>query len=555
MNITILSGGSGNDALVKGLKKLYKNINVKVITNMYDSGKSTGVCRKITNTLGVSDVRKNHERMYKAMCKNPDARIIEFYSNRYTFNKGNEVEEIKSLLYSWGLEQFEQYVDRFFANPLANKFTYNDFSVANIIYSQMYAEIGYESTNKYFTELLGLDDFVLINSFDNVYINAITDSGKVILDEGDIVEYKNADDKINSIVYLGGDRPIINNKAIFSILNADLVIISTGTFWSSIYPTLDYGDFYKYVNRSHADKIWIMNNEFDKDSYGVSSNDFISKFEELGLDLSDFKILENLDSIEELHEANDKYNIYYRHMENNKGKHNADIVAKEILKIHFNLDPDNVDKILFDFDDTIWSRNDDLRDISIDNVKLIGCSLHDKSIIVSGNSYDSIYKKLSAVFGSKLDGFDVDIWADSNSVLRRKNDIKFEVDEFNASTEFKAIKELIEDKFDLSSYSSSKAYLKYKPLSELERSLLVEYINNLGYDVIAKKTGKTTVDVMHSDNNKSKIFDILKLSDSNTLYIGDEIDSGNDADIAKKCTNFIHVDSVEDTNLILKLLV
>ena len=32
MKITILSGGSGNDSLIRGLKSLYKNIDVKVYT-------------------------------------------------------------------------------------------------------------------------------------------------------------------------------------------------------------------------------------------------------------------------------------------------------------------------------------------------------------------------------------------------------------------------------------------------------------------------------------------------------------------------------------------
>lgn len=103
MNIVILSGGSGNDSLVKGLKSMYPESNIKVIINAYDSGKSTGICRKVTNTLGVSDIRKNHIRMYKALNDNPDARLLEFYDGRYNFTKGKEIEEIYNLLCSWEL--------------------------------------------------------------------------------------------------------------------------------------------------------------------------------------------------------------------------------------------------------------------------------------------------------------------------------------------------------------------------------------------------------------------------------------------------------------------
>ena len=43
MNIVILSGGSGNDSLIKGLKEMYPESDIKVIINAYDSGKSTGI--------------------------------------------------------------------------------------------------------------------------------------------------------------------------------------------------------------------------------------------------------------------------------------------------------------------------------------------------------------------------------------------------------------------------------------------------------------------------------------------------------------------------------
>ena len=80
LKITILSGGSGNDALIKGLKQIYEDCEIKVIVNAYDNGKSTGVCRKLTNTLGVSDIRKNHIRLYKTINPHIDERLIELLS-------------------------------------------------------------------------------------------------------------------------------------------------------------------------------------------------------------------------------------------------------------------------------------------------------------------------------------------------------------------------------------------------------------------------------------------------------------------------------------------
>ena len=146
MKIVILSGGSGNDALIKGLEKFVNDdadLEVKVIVNAYDNGKSTGVCRAITDTLGVSDIRKNHSRMYEAKHKdNLDQNILEFYNKRYNFSdSGKDVKsQIFDLLDKWQMAEYKGYVKRFFENPKAKNFKFNDFSVSNIVYAEMYKE-------------------------------------------------------------------------------------------------------------------------------------------------------------------------------------------------------------------------------------------------------------------------------------------------------------------------------------------------------------------------------------------------------------------------------
>ena len=349
MKIVVLSGGSGNDALIRGLKKFYPDCDVKVIVNAYDNGKSTGVCRKITNTLGVSDIRKNHIRLYKATVFSVNKNLVEFYENRYDFDS---IEKPHHLLIDWGLADLYKYVVRFFERCSVTEF--KDFNIANIVYSEMYSELGYEETNQYFCNLLGIDDFVILNSFDNVFINAVTSSFKILNDEGDIVEYKNAEDPIKCIFYTGENNQTLNPKAIDLVLDANLIIISTGTFWSSIYPTLHYADFWQYINNSSAKKLWVINNEEDKDAYGVTSNNFITYMESLGLDLTDFTILENLDAKDSLQQDNPKYRIVKKSMGNINGKHDGDLYAKEVYNLYYGIDDiaENT-KYVFDFDDTI----------------------------------------------------------------------------------------------------------------------------------------------------------------------------------------------------------
>ena len=59
---------------------------------------------------------------------------------------------------------------------------------------------------------------------------------------------------------------------------------------------------------------------------------------------------------------------------------------------------------------------------------------------------------------------------------------------------------------------------------------------------------------MSANNSKKSVFDYLHLGDVKTLYIGDEIDSGNDRDIATACTTFVNVVDAKETNFILKLI-
>jgi 2-phospho-L-lactate transferase/gluconeogenesis factor (CofD/UPF0052 family)/hydroxymethylpyrimidine pyrophosphatase-like HAD family hydrolase len=572
MNITILSGGTGNDSLVTGLKQFYPDANIKVIVNAYDNGKSTGVCRTITNTLGVSDIRKNHIRMYKATAEIPDQRLIEFLENRYDLTPGEEYVDVSKYLRLWGLPQLDKYAQAFFSNPLASQYTYKSFNIANIIYSQMYKELGYEETNQYFCKLLGIDDFVILNSFDNIYIGAVTADGTIIDDEGAIVDYRTNGNPIIKLTYdysQGNCVNGLNRNAVEAVLDADILIISTGTFWSSIYPTLEYLNFYSYVNLSKAKKIWAINNEEDGDSYGVTSNMFIGYMQELGLHLKDFTILENSDAKATLREVNSTYadNIAIHSMGNTAGKHDGYKYVKAILRIFYNLDYlRNYDKVIFDFDDTLWSRKPELMNFSVENIKLLNAHA-DKYLIISGNSYKSIHDKLSIIYGTDLNDFNVDIWADANTTLYRHADpIEYYNDIILNNNYMDIVDQLKMWSITDVEVNNSEhpAYIKIKPLTELERTLLVNLLdstifnsnNDINYHAKAISSGFTTVDIIHEDNTKGKLFEYTfdRFDGDNILYLGDEFDSGNDRDIAKLCKQAICVRSAKETNIILKLL-
>lgn len=565
MKTVILSGGSGNDSLIRGLKYYYPSMNCKVIVNAYDNGKSTGVCRAVTNTLGVSDIRKNHIRMYKAMHGNRDKNIIEFYDNRYDFTPGNEVAEITEKLNTWGMPQFIPLVERFFATPEAKNYRYTDFNISNIVYAEMYAQSGYESTNDYFcNKILDIDSFVLLNSFSNAYLKAVTNSGYVIKDEGEIVEWCNRDDKIESCLYGTVMNTELNPRAVASIESADLIIISTGTFWSSIYPTLEFGDLYKFINKNtHAKKVWALNCEEDKDSYGVSADEFISHLRKLGLSLDDFTILVNSDACDILRIVNDKdVACHYSHMGNQNGKHDPNKYAKSVLECYYGFDNFTPEQIVCDFDDTLWPRNTSLNNIGIDNIKLLNST--NMGVIISGNSFSSIKTKLASIYGSDLSDFNIPVWADASSTEYFHGVKTYTIkDCFISRDTLEKVEGHINKLFGMTAVSHPNTdlpYIKYKPLGKLERMLFTYLFNNyIRYnintpDLLANITGKSTVDITTSGDNKVKVYKECEFESMNILYIGDEVDKGNDCNVSKLATKSIHTSGVEETNCILKVL-
>ncbi len=460
------------------------------------------------------------------------------------------------------MSEYGVYAKRFFERPEASNYEFRDFSISNIIYSEMYSELGYEKTNKHFCDKLNLPDFVILNSFDNLFIQAETQSGRLIRDEGEIVFWNNPDDKIVKMHYdVKDDSYGINPCAIEAIKEADYIIISTGTFWSSIQPTIEYLDFFKYINSAKAKKVWVMNNEEDGDSFGVSSVDFIKYMEETGLDLSEFTIVLNSDARDSLKMQDEKHNFAVKAMGNIKGKHDCNKYARALFQIYYDLkNVENYDKIIFDFDDTIWARNatEEQEKYSLENVKMINDNLGDRAVIISGNSFDSIDKKLNTVYGEKLKNFNSDIWADANSTLyRHGEDVDF-ISDFVINDKYEKIINELGNKYSLHIEKIGKNAVNYKvkPLTQLERELLVDLIDKTyPGDISCRIAGRTTVDILSPKNNKSVVFKHCKFDDLNTLFIGDEIAGGNDSAISNLCTKAIQVKDIYETNALLKLLI
>jgi len=206
---------------------------------------------------------------------------------------------------------------------------------------------------------------------------------------------------------------------------------------------------------------------------------------------------------------------------------------------------------LYDFDDTLWSRNPDEIEKSIENIKLLN-ELPD-TYIVSGNSYQHIKEKIELALGD-INNCNINIIADANTNLYKNNKIISSIKNMSITNYEEIIKKIeklgYKNKMTiLYNINNEPINIKIKPLDNDERDYLYYELNDNINKVV--KAGKTTIDILNINNNKINIFNSFNIDRNNCIYFGDEIKYGNDKDIALLCKEYIEIDSIYKMNKIL----
>lgn len=577
MNIVIFSGGTGSTNLIKGLKQ-FSNYNVHItnLVNAYDDGLSTGVCRQICDVLGPSDIRKCQYIQYINSNQIIDKRIVSLFEDRFDLpgNTDAQCQFCIDLLYKMDFKEFSdvfiQAIMDFFsyAKQKIDCFPkYKNFNIANIIYSAMFKKYGYQSTIDYFKKFLNISDDVILNSYDNLTLNAVTKDGSTLSDEASIVGYNNKNDIIDKIVFLKNNEivssPNISAESILAIENADLILFSSGTQWSSLIPTYLTNGMKESLSKSKAKKILIMNNECDKDMIGINSIEILNILKAI-LPVDDITVLFNNSACEDLKYIPDFLKHYkLATMGSIGGKHDAYLLAKNIFILYFQ-EFLNCDNYIFDFDNTIFNKNIS-DDFFVKNCLLISKLSFFKSVgITTGNSFKHIYSNLCKVFGNNLKNFNCKIYADggiveydnfgnvlndfSNFYVEKYLDIYnkvLEIVDYNIKVDFRG------------HFNNNISCLSFGGLSDRERKILKAYLdlyfenNKLNNKCLLN--GKTSVDILNKNTDKSFILN----NNNNTMYIGDECDrqDGHDFNIAHKSKYYLNVNNIYDTYLFLNTLI
>ncbi len=211
--LSVLGGGTGLSTLLRGLKKL--PFEISAIVSVCDDGSSTGRLREEFKTPAVGDIRKV---------------LISL----------SEDEENVGKLFDYRFRTFSDLDGHTLGNLL--------LTGADDIAGNMSGAI--ELVNS----LLRLKGKVIPLTEDNVTLMAKMTNGKTVSGEHNITASK---EKIKRVYYK--KEPQVNEDVLKAIREADAIILSMGSLYTSIIPNLLCKDVIKEIDKSTAKIIYVCN--------------------------------------------------------------------------------------------------------------------------------------------------------------------------------------------------------------------------------------------------------------------------------------------------------
>ncbi len=589
-NIVIFSGGSGSILIQEGLSAIYENnsYNLDIIINAYDNGKSTGICRKIFDSkiLGPSDLRKNHLAQFKMQyadeLKDPESResaLFELFNCRISAGSKEEyydeacrilealsdkigekgTQYLKSLINYFFFENFKNHVWR----KTLNGVEFKDFSIANIFYSAAAAMNGdsMRLAGKALARLLRIKDNVHLISDVNLYLQAKTESGYLIPDEGDIVSWDNPDDKIVSAILLRDGKeyiPTIDEgtdlSEVRSIKNiveeADLIIFSSGTQWSSLIPSYMHSGLRDILSSSHAKKYLVMNNIEDHDMKGVTADEIVDILGRY-IPMEDVTAIVNMDAVTGLNCVN-KGRAISAHIGECDGKHDPEKLIQFLMDDFLNI-PDEEKSYVFDLDETLWDEraNNFGKKIGIENMNLFNGIIH------SGNTYEHVRDVFKYLYHQDRV---VDIYSDFGAVHFTSADYTVDL-----LTDRYVVDPLVAEELEKMDEFKGKVQIRgegcvitIKPLYNRKVCLqkVRKCLESFDGKYKAYISGHTSIDVMHKDYNKKTMLKIIMekhdLKPSQVVFVGNETKKGAESHIQELGVHTVQVDDIFECNILLK---
>ena len=211
--VVIIGGGSGTSTLVRGLKQF--PIDLSVVVSVCDDGRSTGILREEFDIPAIGDLRK----------------VI------------SSLSETEPL----------------FAEHLEYRFKttsdLNGHAVGNLLLAALCNITGNMSDGiESLSKVLNFKGKVLPLTEDNVVLMGIMEDDSIVEGEHKITE---SDNKIKDIYYK--ERPILNEEVIKKIKEADMIILSMGSLYTSISCNLIIDEMREAIDESKGKILYVCN--------------------------------------------------------------------------------------------------------------------------------------------------------------------------------------------------------------------------------------------------------------------------------------------------------
>jgi len=320
--ILIFCGGRGSGELANQLVE--RGHDVTVCVNAYDDGLSTGRLRQMFDCLGPSDIRKNllslmdldaagYWSRFEAFSYRYDAdeaRADEFRrelesvitgvdtsgprTNEFSRLLGRTSDEFREVAALFLKVLWTRLLDR--ERDLGVRFSFSDCAVGNLILLGAVFEHGdsWSAGIEAVEDLLRTRGHVVLVSEDVLHLSAMCTDGRLLSTEASVISNSNGDisqlfltaepvDKIGAeqIAKASVSEISITDVARSAISSADLLIYGSGTFHSSILPTLMIGGVKQAIGSNPNEKLLILNLVDEPDTRGFKGIDLVRKVAEL----------------------------------------------------------------------------------------------------------------------------------------------------------------------------------------------------------------------------------------------------------------------------------
>ena len=247
--VVVIGGGTGTSTILRGLK--YFPIDITAIISVADNGRSTGRLREEFSMPAMGDVRQVLSNL--SFLPDDIRDIMEYRISTYSDLNGH--------------------------------------TMGNLLLTSFYQKTGKLQTSiEYMSKLLDVKHKVLPLSEDCLTLRAETDDGEIIDGQKEIAT---ANKKYKRISYK--EAPNVLPDALKAISKANLVVISTGSLFTSILPHLACPEIVEAIQKSKAKVIYVCNamtQPGETDGFAVS--DHIRTLEEyLGKNVIDSIIVSN----------------------------------------------------------------------------------------------------------------------------------------------------------------------------------------------------------------------------------------------------------------------